>query len=1266
MNLNKQYNKWKSLPKSYENGGKAGSKLKNTILGGDIDDLIKKHQDGNISEKEILLLTQMLENYSNTPLPTFENFQKDFFSKSISSGTDFYLYTGLETEEDLATLGGDRFWGNRTLSTSKFNPRDILTRDDITKLQHNFLVRDPGPDGILGTGDDVQVYASDTDLVNPKRIRNRNYITTEGESLFYSDASGNIVPVPDFGGDMVKRDNFLKKLAYNEKKIYDKSHVNIAGCGDNMTCITAGTNMVQNSIEAWNKTILDPKSPYYGLPKIQGDTEIMSAMSHGKFWGPEAERYKTSGFDQKNITRDDFLIEDSEGNMVFNPTALYDFFENEMQIGNIMGVGSRSYGDDRYPGHAISYQGGVFYEDFDGNKIPINFDTEKGRNEATAYFNNLMSQGYSANTILNSIGFLSSNDPTERRELGAPYQYTSTYGMVDFFQPGSGYYTKFIGNKAYQGHIEELNKTEDLYKTIYTDLTKGESNWGRKHISYDPILSEEQYKTSWLRGEEGYIPDEIQGLPGRAGRAVSNFFGRGRDLLGRPVGEVDQEVDQVVEEDPQQYKRGGSVGSSGCSECDAKRLAQSLMGPRSYQNGDEVDMDPNLLTREEYRQKVQGGYKNIFAEDETQSGGYSYYTPYRQFVHNYNPVQETLTDTDETGGNCIHGVTKCLADLGVTSLAGSGQYGEGMGQYFGNQTFVDNAAYEGYIHRADYNKYGIHAGDILQVASYGTTRTDPLGEQIMAPLDETDLKNMSWKDKVKNWLGIDDVNKWGDPIPTTFGTLDKPVSQRKHSYPHHAELVLDKRVNEDGTVDFLISHNEGDDLMKTDWVSAESLYKELDNGHFLLNSYQGVDGLNEIRNKNIKKSNQISGNNDHAYNYQGSTLPYFTMDQVKTHDVDVKEVLTGAAIGLIDPTEGAAGIIDYLFAEKPLTTFNENYAEIGKMSNLPPDILHQLAFNQIGIKHVETGSGSGRKWGKKIIGLLDHVWPGDLHKKVKQKQFNDDWIPFLNDDDISWKEVLYNDGVVNDQTIANEIAGWFTSDLIDERDVHNDLPAFRNHFIAEYGEEEWESFKVIFDPNYYLGKSYKEIFRNNFDKYRGNFVDYLDRENKLTKWEQEHSFVHQEKSKGKFQQKNLSERGRYMRDLLYPNGSGFDNESQQFISSLSLAIDNFHLVKEQYPDFNDTDLINLTTLMHNAPGKAMSRDFVMHFLKGDQTSSVVDYVNNVNNSVSNYDIIQSHQVTIPEVEVDTKGVSGVAGGAAGTDTYKVGGKVELDAFDKYI
>jgi hypothetical protein len=131
------------------------------------------------------------------------------------------------------------------------------------------------------------------------------------------------------------------------------------------------------------------------------------------------------------------------------------------------------------------------------------------------------------------------------------------------------------------------------------------------------------------------------------------------------------------------------------------------------------------------------------------------------------------------------------------------------------------------------------------------------------------------------------------------------------------------------------------------------------------------------------------------------------------------------------------------------------------------------------------------------------------------------------------------------------------------------------------------------------------------NKYRSkeHFIEEIYKDRKLDKEAREYLKYNSPSSKGAFQQKELSKRGRFHK-------TGFDNLENQFLSSINLAIDNYHLLEKKYPDLEPQELVELTTLMHNSPSKALTREYVDFYLKNNE----IDYVKDVNSEIPVYEV----------------------------------------------
>jgi len=142
-------------------------------------------------------------------------------------------------------------------------------------------------------------------------------------------------------------------------------------------------------------------------------------------------------------------------------------------------------------------------------------------------------------------------------------------------------------------------------------------------------------------------------------------------------------------------------------------------------------------------------------------------------------------------------------------------------------------------------------------------------------------------------------------------------------------------------------------------------------------------------------------------------------------------------------------------------------------------------------------------------------------------------------------------------------------------------------------------------------------------KTKEDFVAKLNKNKVLDKETQDWIKNHSPRSKGIFQQKELSTRGRYF-DL------DLSKKEDQPIASLLLAIDNYHLLSKKMPNLSPTELIDLTTLMHNAPSKALTLEFVNKYLQENN----IDYVNKVNSFEKNGDFSSKKQPSLKKKEVE--------------------------------
>ena len=156
---------------------------------------------------------------------------------------------------------------------------------------------------------------------------------------------------------------------------------------------------------------------------------------------------------------------------------------------------------------------------------------------------------------------------------------------------------------------------------------------------------------------------------------------------------------------------------------------------------------------------------------------------------------------------------------------------------------------------------------------------------------------------------------------------------------------------------------------------------------------------------------------------------------------------------------------------------------------------------------------------------------------------------------------------------------------------------------------------------------WKDNAENVKDKFKTKqeFKNYLNKDNKLSAAAAEWAFYNSPASKGAFQQKELSDRGRFL--SLDPNLESYEDQA---MASLALMIDNYHKVKKQYPEAAEEELLDLSILMHNAPSKALTPEFYRYFVKNKD----VNYVNEVKQYVPKINIDQPQSRELPQEEID--------------------------------
>lgn len=159
--------------------------------------------------------------------------------------------------------------------------------------------------------------------------------------------------------------------------------------------------------------------------------------------------------------------------------------------------------------------------------------------------------------------------------------------------------------------------------------------------------------------------------------------------------------------------------------------------------------------------------------------------------------------------------------------------------------------------------------------------------------------------------------------------------------------------------------------------------------------------------------------------------------------------------------------------------------------------------------------------------------------------------------------------------------------------------------------------------DYYKKNSKDSSFKKQYPNY-SDFEKKINSEHADTGGRNKYFFLNSPRSKGVFQQKELSKTGNYLvedKDL-----KDFDSQA---IGSLALSIDNYHNLQKKYPKLTEDQLVDLTILSHNAPGKALVPEYVKYYLEHKD----IDYVNKVRKNIPEYTEIKNKN-QLQKVEKD--------------------------------
>ena len=498
-----------------------------------------------------------------------------------------------------------------------------------------------------------------------------------------------------------------------------------------------------------------------------------------------------------------------------------------------------------------------------------------------------------------------------------------------------------------------------------------------------------------------------------------------------------------------------------------------------------IEFDPNLLSIEDYRNKVSDHYNtNIntnewnlgdWKDDDHQWGRYPSYLANVNYKTPYHP--SGITDD---GLNCIQGVGCFLADAGVTSMEDPNN--PGFGQYTGNQTFSSKAASsEGYIYnfnphteRSDGGKNLIYEGDILQVIQQNDQGRVNEGQPFHAQI----------------------VMDAGDP-----------------------SLPPDKRY-------ITIGDNEGGEKWRGRKYLLSKVLENLREDWWRLSAYDP-----DLVKKNYREEenyNSTFQDNEWINKHASRDIPYFTGPNDKKDWADNPEwtKTNWMGSGGYDYPDGQEWRDDPWWVYE---NYSKHYDKIGAISNMSPNLLDKLIHNQGGIRMTE----SGKKW-------------------AKLRQFGKD-------------SAINIFGKEN----ARSVFG-------------GDDPSWRQ---------------------YYWDKNIKNI-NSEFDTYDDWVSDIYAKQNTMS-YHITDAYYKSPQSKGEFQQKELSPRGRYFFSIL-GRDIDWEDRDDQVLASTMLAIDNFHILKKVHEDLGtkingkkltNEHLVDLASLMHSSPGKAQSKEFVEYFFK---------------------------------------------------------------------
>ena len=822
-------------------------------------------------------------------------------------------------------------------------------------------------------------------------------------------------------------------------------------------------------------------------------------------------------------------------------------------------------------------------------------DLVKEMDNATVRFNNspLPSDG---------IAMGASGSPTGSVTFTDKMLKMSDDQMKDLIRHEFGHVSLYGGARGPAGKILNSLDTPKVQKS--TTQTWNQSDKGKKLLTYhntpDEVRQRAMNALSYMQKNKLSV-DEFMDIP--YDRIVNNVRSgkMSQDILDLRQYFDPKDMKNYLEKafsitapigvgstmfETEKYQQGRELLSNMLFNPDGSLMPQLETKPYVLEpRTDKEVMDPKLLPPAEYQKRISDHHNKFRSVYQTgtrkypeadASWGEGWDDRWPDYSYTYTPTGKVYKTPHHSSGltmpssNCIHGVCYYALDAGVESLGkyGDGQYqsnAEFFDKYGDNEGFViDHNPFDGRTYGPDF----IYAGDMIQL--------------LTQPGDRHERSDV------------------------TLGDYR----------PRHAYMVVDAG-NPTHTAEnriITLGHNSGSDVWITEKYSLKDVLTNLSEKLWVLNAY---DPEQVVANKNLEEKDRLALTGQHKY-----AKDYLTRDPAEIEfrfpgygsggtDNELladnrflqkrKNVRNPFYYGLDSYSDGTK--IDYLGTEWIIETYKDYYTTLGKVADMPTDVLDKLMLNQIGIR-VQESSKNPTKY---KVSNIAKSFPGKTAKRAY------DW---LFGDDGTWEEDYWAKNVKNVQDKYHSIDIW-------KEDMYKRNNKSKRIFAIEADEAPL--------------------------------------------------------SRGPFQQKALSTRGREILKFLTgkedvnfkddvlggpkSTKSARDNQqSREVLASLALAMDNFHMLKRHHkkigtkingePLTNDM-LIALATLAHNAPNKAMTKEYVEYYFdnywKGKKNKDGgIAYLDNID-LYKGYLINENNNKTLDPLRTRNK----TAGGSDATNSGRL-------------